>query len=138
MRLTEVKTAGGLSMTHEIYWLRAERVLYVSYQGYQTPETLQWTLDAMADELDTVNRPVVVLINWLNVTGSERGAVLKMRGHRAYSHPMAARGVLVGFDPQLSFENEVSAVQTRGDKNTMYFNVMNEAMEYLQPMLEMD
>jgi len=125
-------------MAHEIYWLRPERVLYVSYEGYQTPETLQRTLNAMADELDTVHHPVVVLINWLNVTGTERGALLKMRGHRAYSHPMAARGVLVGFDPQHSFENEVSAVQTRGDKNTMYFNSMSEAMVYLQPMLEMD
>jgi hypothetical protein len=125
-------------MSHEIYWLRPERVLYVNYQGYQTPETLQWTLDDMAGELDTVKNPIVVLINWLNVEGCERGAVLKMAGHRAYSHPMAARGVLVGFDPQLSFENEVSAVKTRGDKNTMYFNNMEDAMAYLQPMLEMD
>lgn len=123
-------------MSHEISWLRPDRVLYVSYQGDQTPETLQWTLDAMADELDTVDHPVVVLINWLEVTSVERGAVLKMRGHRAYSHPMAARGVLVGFDPQLSFENEVSVMQTRGDKNTTYFNSMEHAMAYIQPMLE--
>ena len=125
-------------MSHEIYWLRPERVLYVNYQGYQTPETLQWTLDDMAGELDTVKNPVVVLINWLNVEGCERGAVLKMRGHRAYSHSMAARGILVGFDAQLSFENEVSVVNTRGDKNTRYFNSMEEAMAFLQPMLEMD
>ena len=125
-------------MAHEIYWLRSERVLYVSYQGHQTRETLQWTLDAMAAELDQVKQPVVVLINWLEVTDTEKGALLKMHGHRAYSHPMAARGVLVGFDPQLSFENEVNAVQTRGDKNTMYFNLMDDAMNYLQPMLEMD
>ena len=125
-------------MSYEIYWLRPERVLYVNYQGYQTPETLQWTLDGMAAELDTVRTPVIVLINWLNVDGYERGAVLKMRGHRAYGHPMAARGILVGFDPQLSFENEVSVVNTRGDKNTMYFNIMEDAMAFLQPMLEMD
>jgi hypothetical protein len=125
-------------MSHEIYWLRPERVLYISYQGYQTPETLQWALEAMAAELDTVKRPVAMLINWLEVEGCERGAVLKMRGHRAYSHPMAARGILVGFDPQLSFENEVSVMNTRGDKNTMYFSTMDEAMLYLQPMLEMD
>jgi hypothetical protein len=92
----------------------------------------------MADELDTVVHPVVVLINWLNVEGCERGAVLKMRGHRAYSHPMAARGILVGFDPQQSFENEVTAVNTRGNKNTMYFNTMEDAMTFVQPMLEMD
>ena len=125
-------------MSHEIYWLRPERVLYVNYQGYQTPETLQWTLDDMAGELDMVKNPVAVLINWLNVEGCERGAVLKMRGHRAYSHPMAARGILVGFDAQLSFENEVSVVNTRGDKNTRYFNSMEAAMAFLQPMLEMD
>ncbi len=125
-------------MSHEIYWLRPERVLYINYQGCQTPETLQWALDSMADELDTVVHPVVVLINWLNVEGCERGAVLKMRGHRAYSHPMAARGILVGFDPQLSFENEVTAVNTRGDKNTTYFNTMEDAMAFVQPMLEMD
>ena len=121
-------------MSHEMYWLRPERVLYISYQGHQTPETLQWTLDAMAEALDTVIHPVVVLINWLEVEDCERGALLKMSGHRAYSHPMAARGV----DPQLSFENEVTAVNTRGDKNTMYFNNMDNAMGYLQPMLEMD
>jgi hypothetical protein len=125
-------------MSHEIYWLRPDRVLYVNYQGYQTPETLQWTLDDMAAELDTAIRPVIVLINWLNVEGCERGAVLKMRGHRAYSHPKAARGILVGFDTQLSFENEVSVMSTRGDKNTMYFNTMEDAMAFVQPMLEMD
>ena len=125
-------------MSHEIYWLRPERVLYINYQGYQTPETLQWTLDEMAEALDTVKHPVVVLINWLNVEGYERGAVLKMRGHRAYSHSMAARGILVGFDIQLSFENEVSVVNTRGDKNTMYFNTMEDAMAFVQPMLEME
>ncbi|MEO8611167.1 MAG: hypothetical protein ABI690_24940 [Chloroflexota bacterium] len=125
-------------MSHEIYWLRPERVLYIKYQGYQTPETLQVTLDDIAEALDTVNHPVVTLINWLQVEGCERGAVLKMRGHRAYSHPMAARGILVGFDPQLSFENEVSVVSTRGDKNTMYFNNMDDAMAYLEPMLEME
>lgn len=125
-------------MAYEIYWLRPGRVLYVSYQDYQTVETLRETLDAMAHELDTVNHPVVVLINWLEVSGSDRGAVLKLRGHRAYSHSMAARGVLVGFDAQMSFENEVTAVQTRGDKNTMYFKTMDEAMAFLQPMLEMD
>jgi hypothetical protein len=125
-------------MTHEMYWLRPERVLYVSYQGYQNVDTLKETLDAMANELDIVNRPVIVLINWLEVTGSDRGAGLKMRGHRAYSHPMAARGVLVGFDAQTSFENEVTVVQTRGDKNTLYFKTMDEAMAYLQSMLTMD
>lgn len=125
-------------MAYEMYWLRPERVLYVSYQGYQNVDTLKETLDAMANELDTVTRPVVVLINWLEVTGSDRGAGFKMQGHRAYSHPMAARGVLVGFDAQMSFENEVSVVQTRGDKNTMYFKTMDEAMSFLQSMLTMD
>jgi hypothetical protein len=136
--LIDRRQAKGFNMAHEIYWLRAERVLYVSYQGYQTPDTLKRTLDAMAAELDTATKPVAVLISWLEVTETERGAVLKMKGHRAYSHPMAARGVLVGIDPQLSFENEVSVVKTRGDKNTSYFNTMDEAMRFLQPMLEMD
>jgi hypothetical protein len=117
-------------MTHEIYWLRPERVLYVSYHGYQTPETLQWTLNAMGDEMESVSHHVVDLIKCLEVSGPERGALLKMLGHRAYSHPMAARGVLVGFDPQLSFENEATVMNTRGDKNTMYFSHMNDAMNY--------
>jgi hypothetical protein len=123
--------------THDIYWLKAERVLYVNYKGHQTSETIEACLDDMAAEFDTVTHPVVVLINWLEVTETDTGALFKQRGHRAYSHPMAARGVLVGLDPQEAFENEVTAVKTRHSKNTQYFHTMAEAMDYLQPMLEM-
>lgn len=123
-------------MAHEIYWLKPDRVLYVGYQGYQTVETITACLDDMAAQFDTVDHPVMVLINWGEVTETEKGALLKVRGHRAYSHPMAARGVLVGFDPQIAFENEVTAVNTRGDKNTVYFNTLDEAKNYLKNMLE--
>lgn len=122
-------------MAHDIYWLKPERVLYVSYQGYQTVETITACLDDMAAQFDTVDRPVVVLINWKEVMDTEHGALLKVQGHRAYSHPMAARGVLVGFPRQERFENEVTAVRTRGDKNTQYFDTMDEAMDYLKDML---
>jgi hypothetical protein len=123
--------------THEIYWLKPGRVLFVNYKGHQTSDTIKRCLDDMAAEFDKVDHPVVVLINWLEVTQSDTGALFKQRGHRAYSHPMAARGVLVGFDPQEAFENEVTAVNTRRSKNTQYFHTMKDAMDYIQPMLEM-
>lgn len=123
-------------MAHEIYWMKPGKVLYVSYQGHQTPETLKLCLDAMAAQLDTVTQPVVILINWLEVTGSDTGVLRSHMGHRAYSHPMAARGVLVGFNPQEAFENEVTAVKTRQSKNTQYYQTIAEALDYLKPMLE--
>lgn len=122
-------------MAHDIYWLKPDALLYVNYKGYQTIETLTACLDEMAAQFDTVKHPVVVLINWNEVTGTDFGALLKVNGHRAYSHPMAARGVLVGFPKQERFENEVTAVRTRGDKNTQYFDTMPEAMDYLKDML---
>lgn len=125
-----------MTMAHEVYWLKPERILYASYQGFQTPETLKDCLDDMAAQLDTVSHPVVVLINWLEVTGAEPHVLRSQPGHRAYSHPMAARGVLVGFDVAERFQNEVTAVGTRGNKNTQYYNTMEEALNYLQEMLE--
>ena len=123
-------------MAHETRWLKPDRVLYVSYQGHQTPDTLKACLDDMAAALDTVSHPVVVLINWAEVTKADKDVLRSQPGHRAYSHPMAARGVLVGFNPLEVMMNETTAVNTRGSKNTQYFQTMDEAMEYLQPMLE--
>lgn len=123
-------------MTHEIRWLKPERVLYISYQDYQTPDTLKACLDDMANALDNVLHPVIVLINWVEVTGSDKDVLRSQPGHRAYSHPMAARGVLVGFNPLEVMMNETTAVNTRGSKNTQYFQSMTEALDYLQPMLE--
>ena len=121
-------------MAHDVYWLKPEAVLYANYKGHQTVETITACLDDMAAEFDKAKHPVVVLINWREVTETEPGALLKVSGHRAYSHPMAARGVLVGFPRQARFENEVTAVRTRGDKNTQYFDSMDEAMDYLREM----
>lgn len=108
-------------MTHEIRWLKEDRVLYVAYQGHQTPDTLKSCLDDMALYLDTVNAPIVVIISWLEVTSSDRDVLRSQPGHRAYSHPMAARGVLVGFNPLEVMMNETTAMSTRGSKNTQYF-----------------
>ncbi len=58
-------------MAHEVKWLKPGRLLYVSYQGHQTPEALKACLNDMADQLDTVTYPVMILINWLEVTDSE-------------------------------------------------------------------
>ena len=123
-------------MAHDIHWLKPDRVLYVSYQGYQTPETLKACLDDMAAALDTVIFPVMVLISWIEVTKSDKDVLRSQHGHRAYSHPMAARGVLVGFNPLEVMMNETTAVATRGSKNTQYFQTMEQAMEYLQPMMD--
>lgn len=123
-------------MAHEIYWLKPNHVLYVSYQGHQTPDTLKACLDDMAAHLDTVTHPVAILINWLEVTSAEPGVLKSQLGHRAYSHPMAAHGVLVGFNPLEAMLNEATAVNTRGDKNTRYFATIETAMDYLKPMLE--
>lgn len=122
-------------MAHEIYWLKPARVLYVSYQGHQTATTLKACLDDMADQLDTVTYPVIILINWLEVTQADPGVLKSNLGHRAYSHPMAARGVLVGFDSQEAFENEVTSVKTRGGKNTQYYKTLDEALNHLQLVL---
>jgi hypothetical protein len=122
-------------MAHEIYWLKPDRVLYVSYQGHQTAATLKACLDDMADQLDTVTYPVIILINWLEVVQADSGVLKSNLGHRAYSHPMAARGVLVGFDRQEAFENEVTAVKTRGGKNTQYYKTLDEALDHLRLVL---
>ena len=107
----------------------------ISYQGHQTPETLKACLDDMAAQLDTVKAPVMILINWLEVTEAEPKVLQSQPGHRAYSHPMAARGVLVGFDIVERFSNTAAVSKTRGYSNTQYFNTMAEAMAYLQPIL---
>jgi hypothetical protein len=122
-------------MVHEVYWMKPNRVLYANYQGHQTTETITACLDDMAAALDQAEQQVVVLINWLEVTETETKALFNVRGHRAYSHPMAARGVLVGMPGQAKFENEVTAVRTRDSKNTQYYNTMEEALAYLKHFL---
>jgi hypothetical protein len=123
---------------HTVYWLKESHVLYVSYQGHQTSETLKACLDDMAAHLDQVTHPVMLLINWLEVTSAEPNVLHLQLGHRTYSHPMAARGVLVGFNPLEAMENEVASVKTREAKNTQYFSSVDAAMACLQPMLEAD
>ncbi|MBC8170977.1 MAG: hypothetical protein H7X77_04880 [Anaerolineae bacterium] len=125
-------------MAHDIYWLNPGRVLYVSYQGHQTPETLKTCLDDMAAQLDTVTQPIFILINWLEVTSAEKNVLKSQHGHRAYSHPMAGRGVLVGFDAAEAFENEVTAYTSRRSKNTQYFKTLEEAEKHLKAILEAD
>jgi hypothetical protein len=122
-------------MTHEIHWIKEGRVLYVAYQGHQSPDTLRSCLDDMALYLDMVKAPIVMIISWIEVTSSDRDVLRSQAGHRTYSHPMAARGVLVGFNPLEVMMNETTAMNTRGSKNTQYFPSMEEAMEYLEPML---
>ena len=125
-------------MAHEVYWMKPNRVLYANYKGHQNTETITACLDDMVAELDKVEYPVVVLINWLEVTETDPKALFNVRGHRAYSHPMAARGVLVGMPGQAKFENEVTAVRTRESKNTQYYNTMAEALHYLRNFLSDD
>lgn len=122
-------------MAHDVHWYKPGRVLYANYIGHQSDETIRQCLDDMANHLDEATRPVFVLINWLEVTNVERNALKANRGHRAYSHPMAARGVLVGMDAAEAFDNEVSSVRTRGDKNTIYFSTMEQALDYLKVIL---
>ena len=122
-------------MAHDMYWMKADSVLYVNYKGHQTTETITECLDDMVAELDTVSNPVMVVINWLEVTETEPKALFNVKGHRAYSHPMAARGVLVGMPAQAQFENEVTAVRTRESKNTQYYKTMDEALEYIKYFL---
>ena len=125
-------------MAHKVSWLKENRVLMAQYFGHQDEETLKACMDEMVEFFDTCERPVVVLIDWRDVTDCELKALLNMRGHRVYSHPMAARGVLVGMDIMAQFENEISAVKTRDGKNTQYFDTMDEAMRYLDEMLAED
>jgi hypothetical protein len=121
---------------HDVHWLNEGRLLYVSYQGHQTAETLCECLDDMAKFMDTAKEPIFLIINWLEVTKAEKGVLQSNRGHRTYSHPMAARGILVGFDPQEAFENEVTSTRTRGDKNTTYFKNLEDALEYAKEFMK--
>lgn len=123
-------------MAHEVYWMKKDKLLYANYVGHQTVETITACLDDMVAEFDAVQSPVFVLINWTEVTSMEPKALLEVTGHRAYSHPMAARGVLVGFDPVAGFQNQVSSTQTRGTANTIYFKTMDEALVYLENFLD--
>lgn len=123
-------------MAHEIKWMRVDSVLYVNYIGHQSTESITACLDEMVAELDKVSEPVMVLINWLEVTETEPKALFNVKGHLAYSHPMAARGVLVGMPGQAKFENEVTAVRTRESKNTQYYKTMEEALDYLKDFLD--
>ena len=121
-------------MTHKIEWLKLDRVLLAEFSGHQTEEALRACLDEMAAIFDTCDSPVVALIDWRGVTQRDLKSLLNMHGHRAYSHPMAARSVLVGMDKLAQFENEISAVKTRQTKNTQYYDTMEEAMVYLNQM----
>jgi hypothetical protein len=49
---------------------------------------------------------------------------------------MAARGVMVGFNPLHAFENKVTSVNTRGGNNTQYVTTMDQALHYLEAMLQ--
>lgn len=117
---------------HRIFWLVDNLLLYTQYRGHQTTQTLTACLDDMANELDKATRPIFVLIDWRDVTGEDPKALLSVQGHRAYSHPQAARGVLVGMDMMAQFQNEVTANNTRDDKNTQYFKTMEDALDYLR------
>ena len=125
-------------MTHDVKWMKEDSVLYANYFGHQTTETITACLDDMATELDKVTHPVMVLINWLEVTETEPKALFNVKGHRAYSHPMAARGILVGMPAQSRFENEVTASHARDNKNTQYYSTMEEALAYLNNFLDDD
>ncbi len=120
-------------MAHEVKWLKPGRLLYVSYQGHQTPEALKACLNDMADQLDTVTYPVMIVINWLEVTDSEPRVLQSQPGHRAYSHPMAARGVLVGFDNVEKYLNTTAVSSARGYSNTQYFDTMEKFMRNKSP-----
>ncbi len=122
-------------MAHEIRWMKENRVLYVSYQGQQTSDTIKSCLDDMAAYLDAVPNPIAMIINWREVTGYNVADLRSQMGHRTYSHPMAARGVLVGFNPLEAMLNETTVMNTRGSKNTQYVSTMEEATEYLEAML---
>lgn len=122
-------------MAHEINWMKENRVLYVSYQGHQTRDTIKACLDDMATYLDAVPNPIALIISWLEVTSSDVNDLRANMGHRTYSHPMAARGVLVGFNPLEAMMNETTVVNTRGSKNTQYVSTIEEAKEYLEAML---
>ncbi|RMF80215.1 MAG: hypothetical protein D6737_08840 [Chloroflexi bacterium] len=125
-------------MAHEVYWMKPNRVLYANYKGYHDEETIRACLDDMATELDKVDEPVFVLINWLEVTGHDPAALIKHQKHRAYGHPMAARAVLVGMGAQAQMENQVSATRAREIVHTVYFDTMEEALHYLEFVLADD
>jgi hypothetical protein len=122
-------------MAHNMVWLETHPVLLVQYQGPQNEETLRECMDDIVTAVNICSTPVAVLIDWRGVAYCELKALLKLRGHAAYKHPMAAREVLVGMDILSRFENEISAVKTRSAKITRYYDTMDEAMNNLDEML---
>ena len=121
-------------MAH-IEWLEEKRILLATFSGDQDEETLRASMDEIAASFDACETHFVLLIDWREVTHCDLKALLNMGGHRFYKHPMVAREVIVGMDIVARFENEISAVKTRSFKNTQYFNTMDEAISFLDEML---
>ncbi len=125
-------------MANEVFWLKSDQVLQVKYEGHQTKQTILACMDEQAAELDKAARPVIVLVDWRHVTGMDSDTLLGSKGHRGYSHPMAAQAILVGLSENQAFQNTVSAFSTRKSQHTQYMNTMEEAMDYLQDVLKDD
>lgn len=124
-------------MNYEISWMKPDRVLMVRCYGHQNEEAIRSCLDGQLEYLDAQTEPIIVVVDWRDVIETDQRALLNLRGHRTYSHPMVARGVLVGMARQEQFENEVSAFTTRESKRTQYFKTMEEVLDYIQNYLNM-
>jgi hypothetical protein len=124
-------------MAHNIVWLKPDRLLYIDYLGHQTAATLHACLDEIAEVLDQSANPVIMIINWGNVTEADPKILINARGHRAYDHPKAARALLLGMDSNEKFQNEVSAHSSRDTgSHTRYTNSIDEAMDFVRDFFD--
>ena len=123
-------------MSHEVYWLSPQRVLYAGFYGDQTAETFGACMDSQVAELDRVSQPVVVIADWSEATSVAKDTITGQKNHRAYGHPMVARVVIVGIGKHEIFQNEVANTNARGQSHARYFVTLDEARAYLKDMLQ--
>jgi hypothetical protein len=122
--------------THEVYWLNPGKVLYAGFKGHQTAETFGACMDDQLVELDSVDQPVIVVADWSEVVEIAPNTIKDQSEHRAYGHPMVARVVIVGIGKHAVLLNELNNTRARGQSHARYFNMMEEAREYLKHMLD--
>lgn len=125
-------------MNHTIEWLRERRVLLVDCFGHQTADTLLACLNDQLPYLDSVDHPIMLIVDWSKVEETDLHILTKSAGHPAYSHPMVARAINVGMNRIDAFQNEIAAAKSKEISHTKYVHTMDDALEFVRSYLDDD